>query len=248
MVKQIGWRESWQYLALTVFGMDVVFVLLARNPRPRPTASSHAGSFDGVTLTQALSSGTFWTFGLASSLFLWVSSGVGLFNEDVLAEGGFNRDHFITGLGISTLTTLVTNGLAGWLSTRWPLSRLMSAGMLLLAVCLLFLPVMSQPWHVYINAIFLGGSAGVVMVVYFACWGAYFGSRNLGKIQGCAQVLTVLASALGPVSLSLCRTQLGSYRTLFYLLAILALISAAGLYFMKSRPLAGAVQPAHETA
>jgi len=107
-------------------------------------------------------------------------------------------------------------------------------GMVLLAVCLTFLPFMTEKWHVYLNAIFLGTSAGVVMVVFFACWGYYFDREHLGLIQGSAQALTVLASALGPVSMALCKQELGTYRPLFFVLAGLALLSAVSLFLTKT--------------
>lgn len=240
LVKTNGWRETWQWLGVAIGLLGIVAWLYCRNPRA--FASSEASDTNdnvtapipSATLKTALQSPIFWVFGLSSSLFLWVSSGIGLFNEDVLAELHFDKDTYIAGLGISTFATLITNGLAGWLSMRWSLPRLMMIGMLLLAVCLGFLPFMTEKWHVYLNAIFLGTSAGVVMVVFFACWGYYFGREHLGLIQGSAQALTVLASALGPVSMALCKQSLGSYRPLFFVLAGLALLSAGSLILVKS--------------
>lgn len=93
------------------------------------------------------------------------------------------------------MVTLLSNGLAGWLSTRWSLNSLMAVGMLMLAACLLILPFMTEVWHVYVNAVCLGISAGIVIVVFFACWGSFYGPKHLGKIVGTAHFLTVLSSA-----------------------------------------------------
>jgi MFS family permease len=240
LVKDFGWRWTWQSLGVSIGLLGVVAWIYSRNPssaapsETKEAESNASAAIPSATLKAALRSPIFWVFGLSSSLFLWVSSGIGLFNEDVLAELHFDKDTYIAGLGISTFATLITNGLAGWLSMRWSLPRLMMIGMLLLAVCLGFLPFMTEKWHVYLNAIFLGTSAGIVMVVFFACWGYYFGREHLGLIQGSAQALTVLASALGPVSMALCKQSLGSYRPLFFVLAGLAILSAGSLILSKS--------------
>ena len=52
------------------------------------------------------------------------------------------------------------------------------------------------------TAMGLGG--GLVMVLFFSVWPAVFGRRHLGRIQGVAQALTVLASAVGPLLLAWC--------------------------------------------
>lgn len=227
MVVSNGWRNTWQMLGYMLLGLAAICLFVARNPQRVEQNIEASVDIPSTTWTQAMMSPTFWLFALSSALFNWVSSGIGLFNEDVLKEAGFTRDHLRTALGISTMVTLLSNGLAGWLSTRWSLNSLMAVGMLMLAACLLILPYMTVVWHVYVNAVCLGISAGIVIVVFFACWGSFYGPQHLGKIQGTAQFLTVLSSALGPVSLALCKEQYDSYRPLFYLLAGLAAVSAA---------------------
>lgn len=229
-VKSVGWRQTWIFIGYGAFVLTIAFHFYCRNP---PGVSLPQGNRSeetitgGSTLWEALRSPIFWLFAISSALFNWVSSGIGLFNEDVLAERGFNYDHYIAALGVVTMVTLVSNALGGWLSTRWPLPRLMALGMFMLAACLFSLPFMTDLWHVYLNAVFLGVSAGIVIVVFFACWGTYFGTIHLGKIQGAAQSLTVLSSALGPVSLALSKEYFGNYRPLLIALSILACISAA---------------------
>lgn len=224
-----GWRSTWTWLGYGCGALAVVSIVLCRNPaRPLEGEAAASGAEQAVrsfTWREALRSPVFWLFALSSALFNLVSSGIGLFNEDVLAERGFDRELYKQALGFATMVTLLSNGLAGWLSTRWPLTRLMALGMLMLAACLAMLPLMTQAWHVYLNAVFLGMSAGIVIVVFFACWSALFGTEHLGMIQGSAQALTVLSSALGPVSMALSKAYFGTYQELFYILAGLALLS-----------------------
>ena len=66
----------------------------------------------------------------------------------------------------------------------------------------------------------MGLGGGIVMVLFFSVWPRAFGRRHLGRIQGSAQALTVLASALGPLLLAWCVEWTGSYAAMFRLLAV----------------------------
>ena len=94
------------------------------------TAPAPAASF---TWAQALRTPAFWVFALASSVYNLVASGVGLFNESILAERGFPADIYHRSLVVCALTSLVGNFLGGWLASRWSVNRLMALTMALLA-------------------------------------------------------------------------------------------------------------------
>ena len=68
------------------------------------------------------------------------------------------------------------------------------------------------------------------MVLFFSVWPRAFGRRDLGRIQGAAQSLTVLASAIGPLLLAWCVEWTGSYGAMFRILAAaVACVAIAGL-------------------
>ena len=56
--------------------------------------------------------------------------------------------------------------------------------------------------QVMAQAVAMGVAGGFVMVVFFSFWGRAYGQAHLGRIQGAAQALTVLASAVGPLFLA----------------------------------------------
>ena len=68
-------------------------------------------------------------------------------------------------------------------------------------------------------AVLMGLGGGLVMVLFFSVWPRVYGRLHLGRIQGAAQALTVLASAVGPLLLAWCVEWTGSYAAVFYLLA-----------------------------
>jgi hypothetical protein len=68
------------------------------------------------------------------------------------------------------------------------------------------------------------------MVVFFSFWGTAYGRAHLGRIQGAAQILTVLASAVGPLLLARCVALTGSYAAAFQALAgVVAALGAASV-------------------
>ena len=75
------------------------------------------------------------------------------------------------------------------------------------------------------------------MALFFSVWPQVFGRRHLGRIQGAAQALTVLASALGPLLLAWCVELTGSYAAMFRILAgVIAVTAATALGVDVPRP------------
>jgi predicted MFS family arabinose efflux permease len=185
----------------------------------------------GHTLLEALATPAFWIFALASSVYGLIASGIALFNESILAELGFDASTYHRSLIIVALTSLIGNFFGGWLATKWSLNRLMALAMSLLALSLLALPHVRTQAHVAAYASVMGIAGGFVIVIFFSFWSRAFGRAHLGKIQGAAQTLTVLASAIGPLLLAECVTRTGSYAAIFYLLAVIVGVLGAAAWF-----------------
>jgi MFS family permease len=100
-VRSAGWRTAWAQVAIGLVVLAAPAVLFLREPKaarvetgPDAAAATDGASRDaasGATLGEALRTPAFWTFAVATSLFGLVSSGLGLFNQHVLAERGFPR-------------------------------------------------------------------------------------------------------------------------------------------------------------
>ena len=141
-VRTSGWRWAWTQVAL---GLALVVtpavVLFMREPgtAPAPEALSQQ-SVSGLTLSGALRTPAFWVFAGATSLFGLVSSGLGLFNEAILAERGFDQQTYHTFLAGSALIALVGQFGCGWMTLRWSMQRLLGVAMFLYALALIALP------------------------------------------------------------------------------------------------------------
>jgi MFS family permease len=193
-------------------------------------ASQTTAASTGATLRQAITSSAFWVFAPGAALYGLVASGIGLFNESILAERGFGPGVYYNTLVVTAMTALAGNFGGGWLAGRVPPGRLMAASLFVLAAGLAALPHVSTTAHVMLWATAMGLGGGVMTVLFFSVWPRLFGRAHLGQIQGAAQALTVLASALGPLLLAWCVEWSGSYAAMFQGLAgVIAALGAAAL-------------------
>jgi MFS family permease len=246
MVIERGWRTAW-----TAVGLMLLFVLapigwlfVRRTPEAcllapdsgRPVEERAEDATTGHTLWQALSTPAFWIFGVASAVYGLIASGIALFNESILAERGFDASTYHRSLVIVALTALVGNFLGGWLAFKWSMNRLLGLTMGLLAGSLLALPHVRTQAHVAVYALIMGLAGGFVIVIFFSFWRHAFGRAHLGKIQGAAQALTVVASAVGPLLLAEGVTRTGSYAAVFYLLSLVVLVLAFSAWFVSLPP------------
>jgi MFS family permease len=223
-VLKYGWRAAWSgvgaFLLLVLVPLAWVFV----RDLPGKDDVEQAPLFrSDLTMWEALRSPAFWIFALSSSVFGLVYSGISLFNESILAQRGFGASVYHTVLVVSTMLGLLANFGGGWLATRGTIQRVAGLGMAVLSAALVALPLVKTYADVMLYGIAMGIAGGVVTVVFFSVWGQMFGRTHLGRIQGCAQMMTVFASAVGPLLLAETLRQTGSYDVMFNLLAVIVL-------------------------
>jgi MFS family permease len=242
-VLRFGWRAAWLGVGSVLVLIFAPLAWLVVRDSPEQEGLPLDGSGDGgasaadFTLGQALSTPAFWTFALSSAVFGLVYSGIALFNQSILEQRGFGPAIYYRVLAVSTLLGLASNFAGGWLASRWPIpqlmvQRLMGIGMAVLAGALLALPMVTTVAHVMMYAAAMGISGGVVTVVFFSVWGQVFGRAHLGRIQGAAQIMTVLASAAGPLLLAKTLERTGSYDLLFYQVAAIVIVLGLGSWFV----------------
>jgi MFS family permease len=250
MVQFWGWRGAWLAVgaALLFVLVPASWLLARRSPEAiglladgdavsegNPSAPVGGGNpsggdiqLQGHTWQQAIATPAFWLFGIGAALYGLVASGIGLFNESILAERGFGADVYYQTLIVTAMTALAGNFGGGWLAMRVSLPRLLAVSLFVLAAGLAALPFVTTIAQVMAWATAMGLGGGLVMVLFFSVWPRAYGRKHLGFIQGAAQAMTVLASAVGPLLLAWCVEWTGSYAGMFYLLAgVIAITSIA---------------------
>ena len=240
-----GWRTAWWIIGVALLvGLAPLALLLVRRSPQRADPLLNDLNYNvprDYTLIQALSTPSFWVFGISSAVYGLIASGIALFNESILAERRFDASTYYRSLIIVALTSLVGNFLGGWIASKWKMNRLLSLAMVLLAGSLAALPHVSTQAHVVIYAAVMGLAGGFVIVIFFSFWSAAYGRKHLGKIQGAAQALTVIASAVGPLVLAEAVSRTGSYASIFYLLTFVVAVLALLAWFVRM-PVDGAVR------
>lgn len=232
-VDALGWRTAWGWVGLGVMSVAILGHVLVRNS---PESAGVRDGSDAVrkagwTAAAAFRTPAFWVFGLAGALYGLVASGIGLFNESILVELGFAPVLYHRTLAVTALTGLAGNFLGGWLGQRRSPRLLLTPAMALLGGGLFALPHLHTTGAVYVQAVVMGLSGGLMTVLFFGFWVATYGRAALGTIQGMAQMLTVIASATGPLLLALTHQAAGSYAACFRLLAfVAALVALLGMW------------------
>jgi MFS family permease len=232
LVQSRGWRAAWFGVgaAILVGLVPLGLLFVRRSPESIGVAADGAPAgahstfqvqpeLSGSTLRDALRTSAFWIFAAGAALYGLVASGIGLFNESILAERGFGPAVYYQTLVVTAMTGLAGNFIGGWLARMMSLNRLMAISLLVLAAGLLALPHVSTLIMAMMWAAMMGLGGGLVMVLFFSVWPRVYGRRELGRIQGAAQAMTVVASAVGPLLLAACVEMTGSYAAMFYVLA-----------------------------
>ena len=217
-VRVNGWRAAWLQIAVVLILFAAPVALLMRERRSADSADG-AESTGSLSLAAALRTPAFWVFAGGISLFGLVSSGLGLFNEAVLAERGFDQQTYVAFLAGTSIIGLAGQFASGWLTLRWSMQRLLGIAMLLYGGAIAALPLLTTQTELWFFAVMMGLSGGIITVVFFAVWRRAFGSAHLGRIQGAAQMLTVLASAVGPLIFAQSANWTGSYFPALWVLA-----------------------------
>ena len=228
-----GWRPAWAQVAAGLIAAAAVTLLLReRSHAPAPELPDDATPREGLTLAQAIRTPAFWVFGGATSLFGLVSSGLGLFNEAVLAERGFDQQTYVRFLAGTSIVALLGQLGCGWLTRRWSMPRLLGSALFLYAIAIGALPLLRTHLQLWGFAALIGLSGGMITVLFFAVWRG-FGAAHLGRIQGAAQMLTVLASAIGPLVFAQSAARTGSYFPALWILAPCVLLLSVGAFRVK---------------
>lgn len=224
LIQQWGWRRAWFTVGVAILAglVPLGWLIVRRSPESIGLVPDGLQTMDdlvGYALREALLTPAFWVFAIGAALYGLVASGIGLFNESILAERGFGPNIYYQTLVVTAMTGLAGNFLGGWLARHVSLNRLMATSLFILAGGLVALPHVSAQPMAMVWAACMGLGGGLMMVLFFSVWPRLYGRRQLGRIQGVAQAMTVLASALGPLLLAACVEWTGSYRAVFYILA-----------------------------
>ena len=227
----LDWRVFWSGIGWSVLGLAVVLTAVARN---RNSSSPASPSYESPKNSQendfshgeAMRTPMFWVCSLSISLYSLILAGISLFNESILVDQGFRKEVYYESLALGTGIGIVAKILAGFLGVYWSVNRLLPLALILLAGSLVWLTQLKTYQDVVGYIALSAVSGGMLTVLFFSAWPDLYGQAHLGKIQGSAQMMTVIASAFGPMIFAQTREMTGSYERLLWVLAACAALTA----------------------
>ena len=226
-----GWRIAWRDIGI---GLLVLLPVALWLPTTGAEKQVESGTDHDLTLAQCMRIPAFWAYCAGISAFAAISTATGLFNQALLAERGFDQTmayHFLAGSAIIALFGQMICGVGlRWRSIRFWLGVALFVQAAALA-SYKFIHTSAGMWTL---AALMGLSGGIITVAFFAIWGDSFGKRHLGRIQGMAQMCTVLASALGPLLLERAAGFLHGYANTLMIAAPVCVL--LGLLVLTLRP------------
>jgi len=237
-VIRFGWRVAWAGVGWALLaGLAALCCLFVRNTpeacglamdEETPEKSPEESGPTGATLGIALRTPAFWVVTIGISLYGLIWSAITLHNQRILEEHGFGERQFYIAMAVLAFSGMISNLLGGWLTALPSMGKLLAIGMLLLAIALVAFPAVTSFTGLMAYALALGSAGGIISVAYFALYPYAFGRRHLGHIQGAAQILSIFASAIGPILLTASKDWTGSYHLMFLSTApIVALLGVA---------------------
>lgn len=244
VIDSFGWRQAWLVAAgvIAVTVVPIAFFGLRSMPRGdidrvvataavnepsenRTVTSTSAADFDR---SEALRTRSFWMIAAVSGTTGMLSTALNFHQIDLMGESGISETAaaalFLPQVIGSTIAGLVV----GYLADRLGLRFLPAAGMALLIGSLLLGSMITPGAVVILYSMVLGATGGAVRTASSTLLPGWFGTTNLGSIQGSLTFFNVAASAIGPVVLSLTQGSFGDYSPA---LIVLAAIPAAAMVF-----------------
>ncbi len=150
---------------------------------------------------------------------------------------------WITGsYSIFAIAVVVTSLMVGWAIDRYGAVRLVPYMLIPMVAAMVVVAESHHPWIAWPYLFLLGISMGIAHTAVSALWAEIYGVAHLGAIRSLTTAMSVLASALGPVSLGALMDLDISIETGCLLLALYATIGtllmgiALGLRVPRSRP------------
>ena len=200
LIDLYGWRTSYVILGTAAGAIILLCALfLLRDPSAVVPSEAHAGAA-GMSLPEALRSGTFWVVTAVFVILTGVLAGIMVNLPVILRQQG------ISPLSAASIMTVVGAAMfvgrlsAGLMLDRW-FSPLVTAGFTLLPIVgLAALLIDPSPTTLYLAAVLLGLGLGSEMDAAAYIVSRAFGVRWFGTIYGVITLAYGLSSAIGPAT------------------------------------------------
>lgn len=221
-ISAVGWRDTWLIAALVVAVTVIPLAWFGLRGMPMASGALATAPTWAITLDvedsersydrrEALRTRRFWVLAAISASAGMLSTALNFHQIDLLGDAGLSEDAAAAMFLPQVLGSTAAGFGFGYLADRMEARYLPSLSIGILVLAHLLAANASPGLAVISYAITLGAAGGAIRTVTATLLPAWFGTGNLGSIQGTLTLLNVGASALGPVALALSEGAAGSY-------------------------------------
>lgn len=176
---------------------------------------------------QAIRMRSFWILAVVSGSTSMLGTALNFHQIDLLGDAGLSAETATIMFLPQVIGSAIAGLAVGYVSDNIGTRYLPALGMALLMVAHWVAAVVEPGLTVVVYAILLGGMAGTVRTSTTTLLANWFGTSNLGSIQGLLTFFTVGASAIGPVALAQLENGFGSYPPALLTLSVIPAAAAA---------------------
>jgi MFS family permease len=243
---RVGWRETYVLMAAVLATALAIFAFALRDapaaiahappgdsaPRRDPSPGTSRG-LPSLDRRAALSTPAFWALtvgfmGCGFTDFL-MTTHLAPYATDLGMTPGVAANAISLWAAANVLGILVAGTVAAWIGTRAALVLTYS----LRAAAFLYLPLVGQPWQLYVFAGLFGATFFTTAPLSSTLVGQLFGPAHHGAIFGAASLFHHSAGALGSYAGGLVFDVAGTYRPIFLLAALVVVGSAVVTSFAR---------------
>jgi MFS family permease len=247
LIDQVGWRDSWFWLGIATWVLLVPMIAVFVQNKPEDigllpdgeaVSDAHAtghrdASNVGLTLHAAIRTPSFWIIALGLSSLSMLVTGMFFHQVSVFSLQGLGAQTAARAFSISAVVMVITMPVFGYLLDRLPTRPMFASALLMMSAALLMLAYVTDVTSMILYSVVFGLANAGLQSHYSFMWPRYFGRRHLGSIQGAAQMIGVVGASVGPLPLGVAFDVFASYTGALYLLAVLPVVCAIMLLFLR---------------
>jgi len=247
LIDQVGWRDAWFWLGILtwIIYLPLVYFLVQNKPEDiglLPDGVKVTDENDqakpsdadlGLTSNEALRTSAFWITALSLSSFSMLVTALFFYQVSIFQTQGLSEQIAARVFPISAMTMVCCMPIFGRLLDRYPTKPLFAAAMLLMTGSLVSMVFVQDLPTAVIYAVIFGLNNAAVHALIGYVWPRFFGRKHLGSIQGTAATIMVVGASIGPLPLGATYDATGSYQLALLSLAIIPVICAIAVLFMR---------------
>jgi len=247
LIDQVGWRASWFWLGIMTWLLLVPMIAILIQNRPEdlglvpdgeapPEKGSNLRRDDmhvGLSLRAAIRTPTFWIIAIGLSSLSMLVTGMFFHQVSVFSLQGLSAQTATRAFSISAVVMVITMPVFGYLLDRLPPRRMFASALLIMSASLLALARVTDVPTMITFSVFFGLANAGLQSHYTFMWPRFFGRRHLGSIQGAAQTIGIIGASIGPLPMGIAFDLYGSYTGVLHLLALLPIVCALMLAFLR---------------